>query len=353
MEPKYLRIAKDLEQQFPQMLSAGSRRLPSEEALGRQYSCSRQTVRAALEYLRQQNRIIKQNGSGSYIADGYAPRIAVLFPSTSEYLYPRMLRSIERFFREHHYEVMAFSTEGSAIKERRILESFLHDPPAGIILCAARAAFPCICEEILQKLSLLGIPLVYLGSSYEFPPQAVTVASDARSGAYKLVDALSRQGYQRILGLLLANDKRNALLYAGAAISAMDHGLSFEEETFYWLSREEYKDLQRGLFELPKGFPAPSEEPSVILCGNDEIAYHITRILQRNGYKIPEDIGVAGFDNSYYTLQGELSISSVGPSEGSAAQEAAKALFARLTGHAVPSRLLPMQFYPGQSTGTE
>lgn len=350
MEPKYLRIAKDLEQQFPQMLSAGTRRLPSEAALTRQFSCSRQTVRAALEYLRQQNRIIKQNGSGSFIADGYTPRIAVLLPSTSEYIYPRMLRTIDRFFREHHYEVTGYSTEGSAVKERRILEGFLHDPPAGIILCAARAAFPCICEEILQKLSLLGIPLVYLGNSYDFPSQAVTIASDVRSGAYKLVDALSRQGYRRILGLLLANDRRNSLLYAGAAISSMDHGLSFEEENFRWLSREEYKDLQRGLYELPEGFPSPSDEPSVILCGNDEIAYHMTRILQRDGYRVPEDIGVAGYDNSYFTLQGELSISSVGSPDGSAATEAARALFSRLTGHAVKSRLLPMQFYPGQST---
>ena len=49
-----------------------------------------------------------------------------------------------------------------------------------------------------------------------------------------------------------------------------------------------------GLFEL---FNQIEEKPEALLCSNDELAVMLMKVLQKNGYKIPEDISIIGFDD--------------------------------------------------------
>ena len=37
--------------------------------------------------------------------------------------------------------------------------------------------------------------------------------------------------------------------------------------------------------------------PTAIVCTNDVIAYRLIRALREEGYRVPEDISVTGFDN--------------------------------------------------------
>ena len=42
---------------------------------------------------------------------------------------------------------------------------------------------------------------------------------------------------------------------------------------------------------------ALNEPPSVICCGNDEMALRLYGIMREKGLRIPEDISIAGFDD--------------------------------------------------------
>lgn len=74
------------------------------------------------------------------------------------------------------------------------------------------------------------------------------------------------------------------------------HGMEFKEEFVY-----------QGFFTTDSGMAAAEEFlkngrcPQVIVCGNDAMAIGVIQVLKQHGYRVPEDVLVAGFDN------GELS----------------------------------------------
>lgn len=51
--------------------------------------------------------------------------------------------------------------------------------------------------------------------------------------------------------------------------------------------------------------------PEIIICANDELAMVCCNELEAQGYKVPDDIMVTGFDNSYFSRIFDPSISSV------------------------------------------
>lgn len=353
MESKYILIARELESDFPQMLHSGSTKLPSEVELCARFSCSRQTVRAALSCLQDKQLIIKCRGSGSYIS-GAAERkrsAALILPSTTEYIYPSVVRSISRTLTESDIAVKAYDTGGSAVKEREILTELLSDPPAGIIMEAARAALPCINSDILNALSEHGVPIVYINAAYSVPAAAVKITEDERGGAYKLAVHLSRGGCRKIIGIMRENDSRSIERYTGCALACLDLGIEFSEADTLWLSGAEYEKILNADYSVLEHFICSRRrEACAVLCCCDELAYHTVKLLGSIGFSIPDDISVAGFDDSYYATQSSPAITSVGTAQSSTAEEAAAAMLSMLTGRRAKSAILPMTVTLRQST---
>ena len=54
----------------------------------------------------------------------------------------------------------------------------------------------------------------------------------------------------------------------------------------------------RGLF-IP--FTLPHEMPEAFVCNCDEVAYNLVETLKRNGYRVPQDVAVTGYDDYRYS----------------------------------------------------
>lgn len=353
MESKYILIAQELERDLPKMLHSSSMKLPSEAELCARFSCSRQTVRAALSHLQEKQLIIKCRGSGSYISGAAARKrsAALILPSTTEYIYPSVVRSISRALAQSDIAVNAYDTGGSAVREREILTSLLSDPPAGIIMEAARPALPCISTAILNALGECGVPVVYINSAYTVPSSAVKITEDERGGAYNLAVHLSRGGCRKIICIMRQNSSRSIERYTGCMLACLDFGIEFCESDTLWLSDAEYENTLNADYSVLERFISGRRRDNcAILCCCDELAYHTVKMLSAIGFAVPDDISVAGFDNSYYATQSSPAITSVGTAHGSAAEEAAAAMLSLLTGRKARSVLLPMTVTLRQST---
>nr|MCR4717230.1 EAL domain-containing protein [Lachnospiraceae bacterium] len=55
----------------------------------------------------------------------------------------------------------------------------------------------------------------------------------------------------------------------------------------------------------------PDELPEAVVCANDCMAIGLARVFDRKGYKIPEDIAIAGFDASYEAKISPIALTSV------------------------------------------
>ncbi len=126
------------------------------------------------------------------------------------------------------------------------------------------------------------------------------------------------------------------------------YGLPCGEENVlyggYWIPCAETlaKDIAYGLVE----------KPDAVLCLNDEIAYALIKKLYFFGLRVPEDLLVAGFENSKYARNEAVSITTYSSDTEYCGRKAAALLHSLITGDE-PEQLLqrPQGLITGASCG--
>ena len=348
MSVRYGLVAEELRRLCAQLKKQGESRLPSEQALCLRFSCSRQTVRAALALLEQEGLIVKKRGSGSYLADGRPRqdgRVALLVPDESEYLYPALIRELRQRLAARGLRLDSQSTEGRHVRERVLLRELLEAPPAAVLLEPVGNRLPNPNADLIRELELAGVPLAFLFCAYETGAAAPCAAGADREGAAQLVQLLAARGHRRIGGLFRSDDGRGFERAAGLMESCSKLGLESSESDFAWLTGEDRRHIVEGGGELLRLFLRQYWYGcSAVICQNDELAYHLIRELQHLGRRVPDDLAVASFDDSYYATAGIVGISSLAHRPHALAEAAEQAVLAALdgTGQSPP----PVPWFP-------
>ena len=131
MALKYKIIADKLRSRIYSGAYPAGSMMPTEYALCDEFSCSRQTIRAALQCLDDENLIQRRQGSGSRVLDVQYPNlnphrtIAVITTNITDYIFPTVLRSAEAVFSANNCEIMLYATANQISLERRILQGIL------------------------------------------------------------------------------------------------------------------------------------------------------------------------------------------------------------------------------------
>lgn len=151
-------------------------------------------------------------------------------------------------------------------------------------------------SEYLELLRGKKIPLIYL-DFYDNNGQEDSVITDNVHASYLLTNYIVEMGHEKIafVGNIYAT---SSILdrYLGYYRSLLVNGIAV---------REDYLISDRGEDELFIDLKLPEDMPTAFVCNCDEIAYVLMEKLKKEGYRIPEDISVVGFDN--YTLAGYTS----------------------------------------------
>ena len=75
------------------------------------------------------------------------------------------------------------------------------------------------------------------------------------------------------------------------------------------------------------------DDSTAVICYNDEIAYLVIRHLLHIGRRVPEDMAVVSFDNSFYSQIGQVPITSLGHKASRTGKAAGAALLQILSGN--------------------
>ena len=342
MAEKYKLLANKLELELRKMRSSGTHKLPSEQDLCKQYSCSRQTVRAALDVLRQKGLIVKRTGSGSYIADTAFTNRSVYFMTedVDKYLSPTLIAELKAYLSSSRYDLLTFSTEGRISNETRILQQVIKEHPAALIIEPLRDIIPNPNNRMIEEIISSGIPVIYCNYS-NTPSGAVHVAPDNRKGASLLVRRLAELGKKNIACIFRMDDSTGLDRYSGYIDTLAELDLPFDEHRCLLLSYKDKKGTLIGNDRIISQYAAIiTSGVDAVVCQNDMVAYHLMEVLIRKGIKVPDDITIASFDNSYYAQRGAGFIS-LGCEEGSLAKALARTTIAAAEGRAVKDVTIP------------
>lgn len=148
-------------------------------------------------------------------------------------------------------------------------------------------------EEYLAGLQKRAeIPLLYL-DFYDKNRECDAVVSNSYFGMYKLTNYLFQMGHRDIafVGNVLYTESITDR-YFGYAKSLYEHGIEVRKD---WILDD--RDPETGRTDGGFVLQLPKEMPTAFACNCDVAAGMLIRKLEENGYKVPEDISVVGYDN--------------------------------------------------------
>ncbi|PSJ79531.1 LacI family DNA-binding transcriptional regulator [Neisseria iguanae] len=124
-----------------------------------------------------------------------------------------------------------------------------------------------------------------------------SVLPDDEQGQYDLVRQIIRHGHRRIAYVTLQPGiEATPLRVAGYRRALADAGIVFDAD----LVQTGYADFNydsAALVVAVVKLLVLQRPPTVICCGNDEMAVRVYGILRTRGLRVPEQISVAGYDN--------------------------------------------------------
>lgn len=349
MSTKYQMLAEQLKKKLTVNLAHGISKLPTEKELCETFKVSRQTVRQALFLLEEENLISRKQGSGSY-ATGLLPeknknRIAILLSSDTEYIFPSLLSDLESLLSKENYSLAVFITRNRTDMERNILQSLTQSPPRGLIVEPSRCALPTPNYDLYEELSAKGTSIVFLHGCYANLPLTLYVKDDNYAGGYMLGQFLLKQRHRQIAGIFQLDTPQGQERCLGYMRSLMESGIPVNEDNIFWFTTEQLLRLEekqdtRFLSDFIKHKLHPC---SAVVCHNDEIAYWLIKELSYSNIRVPEDISIASFDNSYLSELSTPRLTSLSHKPKEMASAAVMLLIRKIQGKNPVSMQIPWQ----------
>lgn len=346
MSAKYIRLANILRESIFQNTGNGIYKLPSENELCEQYHMSRQTVRAALHLLAEEGLVETRKGSGSFSTGlgSMQNTIAVIVNYAEEYTTPSILANIKSVLGAKGYSINVYSTHAKISKEREILEELKNASIRGMIVEGCKSALPNPNLDLYEHLMAKGISILFVRSVYPDLSNCIYIKDDNFYGGYFLAKHLIELGHTRIAGVFKIDDAHGLERYSGFAAAMRDFNIPLSEELIAWYTASMLETLESksdtgfltDLIRRNKGMF------SAVICQNDEIAYWLIRELDYAGIRVPEDISVVSFDNSYMSDLNAVHITTLSH-ERDLGTVAASALLQMIHGETVFSEELPWE----------
>lgn len=186
--------------------------------------------------------------------------------------------------------LMIADTGGAQDRVKPLIQTFLEHRVEGLIYVADYH------REIDLSDAMANCP-VHLVNCYD-TTGLPCVLPDDRGGQYALTKRLVAHGHRRIAYVTLDRDMEATRLRAQGYRDALDHaGLGFNPALLIEGHKQDAEDANACLARAIDHLLDLPDPPSVICCGNDEMALRLYGHLRRRGMRVPEEISITGYDN--------------------------------------------------------
>ncbi len=349
MPAKYKIIAQILREEILSRRNEGDYHLPTEEKLCQRFGVSRETVRRALAELIREKLVKSRQGSG-YVAPDIRStslnEIAVIVTYEDEYIFPSLLHDIKTVLEQRGYVIKVYSTLNRVSAEREVLQGLLMHPVGGILAEGSKTALPNPNSDLYLELKNHGTPIVFFhGITRIFQESFPYVIDDNYNGGYKITSYLIGKNHRKIGGIFKSDDIQGLERYSGMMHALRDRGFSLPDKSICWYdTNQRYNIVDENSVKILKEFLTYRlNDCDAVICYNDEISYHLIKMLKELGRKVPDDMAVVSFDNSYFSRISPITITSMCHLDTKIGTEASNLLLQMLDGKPVKSKILPWE----------
>lgn len=298
---------------------------------GRVNSETAERIRAAAKELGYREKPLPQNTSG--VATN---TLAFVASDVANPVFAHIMKGFQMEARVHGYTALMVDSEEDPRIERDQIQN-LSRIADGFVLGASRLSDSAI-TQIVKVRPVVSVNRIVAGLP--------SIVADTARGMRRLVEHLASLGHTRFTYL------------AGPAASWAD-GVRWRavSEACHELSL-----VVRRVGPLPpsldggvQGFPAWAENPTSAVIGyNDSMAIGFIKAAQRAKLRVPQDVSVAGVDNSISSVLTSPTLTTVAPSSSQIGVRAARALITQLkhrSAQTAETIVVPMDLHLRESVG--
>ena len=284
-------------------------KIPSRSELVAKYDVARATIDRAIECLIDQGLLVSRGGSGTYtvgkIYRGEHSYFGAILPNITDFGYPDILKGIEDEAHRHGLSMAVGTTNWSTSKLNEHVQNMVDSKVRGIVIVPnIQHSFDNHWQQLLVESK---IPFGFCNRGIEDLDAPVVLLNNFY-GAFTVTKHLIEQGCKKIL--FLSNPIYSTIRerLQGYLACLKENNIEYENNWVWFGSTHELTD------EYTKGvdyFLERHPDADAILCAGDLLAYHTIEQLLKRGIRVPDDIAVTGFDNSYICQNPYSNITSV------------------------------------------
>lgn len=235
----------------------------------------------------------------SYTSNGKKCRIAVLLSGINEEYQRQILDGIMEFAARVCYDVYIFTSFGEGVHAHShdLGEINIFNLPDlatfdGVILLSNTIQMHIYKDDFFETVSKLKIPVVDIDNELA---NGYCVEINNETAMRRIIEHFTdHHGFTRInfVSGFMANPEARSRLKAYKDVLG-SRNIPLEEDRIFYgnFIRENGYDAVRHFMNSSLPFP------EAIICANDNMALGVHMALIENGYRVPEDVCVSGFDN--------------------------------------------------------
>lgn len=272
-----------------------------------------------------------KNFSASQLKGNKSNTIGVVLSDSSNPFFAEFMAGLESEADKTNYKLIRMNSEGEQKKEEEAIKTLLQYRVDGLVI------FPL--QESIYKYEKYKITRnsVLVGWCKE-KNLIDSVFTEEFKGMYLATKHLIETGRKEILFLdnFLYKTGYYGRRFEGYRQALIEHGLEFKEENHIINTNlEKQHRIYEGYTSI-KGVVESGKKFDGLVCFNDLLAYGAIKVLHEKKIKIPEEVGIVGYDDLAFSRMVYPSLSSVSYSKFLWGKESLQTLLRRLENPKIP-----------------
>ncbi len=320
----------------------------SENELMKMFAVSRHTIRQAVGDLVHEGWLYREQGAGTFCSNKVTSNtlsgqqtvepkpgknIGVITTYISDYIFPSIIRGIESYLTEKGYTLTLACTNNDTDKEKQCLQMMLNRNIDGLIVEPTKSSNYNPNIQYYLELEQNNIPYLMINQFYSqlIPPHIIV---NDEHGGYLATEHLIHLGHEKFLGLFKTDDLQGVNRMRGFIRAFRENGLTASPEAILTYNTEErYDPLMDRLLNLFK----TGTRPTAIVCYNDELAIHVLEVLRNLGIRVPDEISIVGYDDSFLAEASDIKLTTVAHPKMNMGMDAARWIVSAVENNSIKS----------------
>ncbi|WP_342360467.1 LacI family DNA-binding transcriptional regulator [Terrarubrum flagellatum] len=282
--------------------------------------------------IQQIDYTVDQNASA--LASSRTNVLAVMIPSITNAVFADVLRGAYDAVEDSHFQIQIANFRYSPEQEERMLRLFLSQKAAALILTGVDQT-----EAARALLRECGRPVVQIMDAAATPIDMAVGFSHFDAGR-ALAQRMLGLGYRRIGYIAARLDPRTLRRIAGYQDALAEIGVR-DQTLIASTPASSSMALGRNLF---RELHARRPDIDAVMANNDDLALGALFECQRSGLRVPDDIGVAGFNDLEAAAAVYPSLTTVSTPRYEIGRRAVEMAVAAIEGAPIPAKSIDLGF---------